>query len=384
MITYAGEPVTMENVLRLSALAYAVEAGIEVLPLVPGDKMPLIKKSAGGNGFHDATSDPEQVRAWWTRWPSANIGGRIPADMFVIDLDGDLGLQWLWEKHFALTHTLVTASGREGDTALLVPPRSRRESAGLQSPRRPDQDPRHRLHRPAALGPSQRAALSLCHRRSVAGGAACPELIGSTSCPASRCQCWPTMRRCPNQERRTATCWSSLIRCAKGLYADQQGIVAALRTFGIGAARRNGRVLDDAELVSIAHWAVREIAPHPVLVAKGPAGALRFYTPRELVTLTLPEPDWLIPGFLAVAAITEVDGKIKAAGKTTLSLFMVRAVLDGIPFLGQPTRQARVIYVTEQQKQTFMDALRRAGLSDRGDELFVLHREDLRGGKWPT
>ncbi len=109
----------------------------------------------------------------------------------------------------------------------------------------------------------------------------------------------------------------------------------------------------------------------------------RFYTPTELVKLTLPTPDWLIPGYLAIAAITEIDGKIKAAGKTTLSLHKVRAVLDGAPFLDRPTRRARVVYVSEQSRQTFTDALRRAGLADRGDELRILFRDDLRGMKWP-
>jgi hypothetical protein len=117
--------------------------------------------------------------------------------------------------------------------------------------------------------------------------------------------------------------------------------------------------------------------------ARAPRPAPRFYTPRELATLTLPTPDWLIPGILAVSAITEIDGKIKAAGKTTLSLFAVRAVLDGAPFLGWPTRRARVLYATEQQRQTFMDALRRTGLAERGEELRILFREDLRGLKWP-
>ena len=26
------------------------------------------------NGVHDVTSDLEQIRAWWGRWPNANIG----------------------------------------------------------------------------------------------------------------------------------------------------------------------------------------------------------------------------------------------------------------------------------------------------------------------
>jgi hypothetical protein len=36
--TYAGEIVTVRNVLRLAALAYAIEAGVEVFPLVPATR----------------------------------------------------------------------------------------------------------------------------------------------------------------------------------------------------------------------------------------------------------------------------------------------------------------------------------------------------------
>ena len=109
-----------------------------------------------------------------------------------------------------------------------------------------------------------------------------------------------------------------------------------------------------------------------------PIRRLPFYTPQEIAGMTLSAPDWIVLfGLLAVGAITEIDGKIKAAGKTTLILWMIRAILDGLPFLGQPTRQARVIYVTKQSRQTFADALRRAGLDQRGDELQILFREDI-------
>ena len=79
--------------------------------------------------------------------------------------------------------------------------------------------------------------------------------------------------------------------------------------------------------------------------------------------MTLEQPDWIVARAAARSVrITEIDGKIKAAGKTTFILDMRPAVLDGADFLGEPTRQASVLYVTEQSRQTFADALRRAGL----------------------
>jgi hypothetical protein len=114
------------------------------------------------------------------------------------------------------------------------------------------------------------------------------------------------------------------------------------------------------------------------------AGGLRFYTPLELASLTPPKPDWIAhPGLLAIGAITEIDGKVKSAGKTTFLLDMIGSILDGADFLGRPTRQSRVIYVTEQSRQTLADALRRAGLDQRGDELRILFREDIGVTAWP-
>jgi len=69
--------------LPQAATRYAA-AGVPVFPCVPGEKRPLTV-----HGFHDATTDPRQIRAWWTRSPMANIG--IPtgaaSDVEVVDVD---------------------------------------------------------------------------------------------------------------------------------------------------------------------------------------------------------------------------------------------------------------------------------------------------------
>ena len=139
--------------------------------------------------------------------------------------------------------------------------------------------------------------------------------------------------------------------------------------------------LPATEVDEIAAWADTKEGG-PGLDAEPRAG-LRFYTPAEVASTMPSEPDWIArPGLLAVGAITEIDGKVKAAGKTTLILHTVRPILDGAPFLGRPTRRSRVVYVTEQSRQTFIDALRRAGLDQRGDELQILFREDIGATRW--
>jgi len=66
-----------------AALAYA-RRGIPVFPCEPGGKAPLTY-----NGFWDATTDPRRIKAWWGRWPGANVG--VPtgerSGLLVLDVD---------------------------------------------------------------------------------------------------------------------------------------------------------------------------------------------------------------------------------------------------------------------------------------------------------
>lgn len=68
-------------------------------PIFPlAGKLPKIPKDAGGNGFKDATTDPDTIREWWTRWPDANIGLAIPDDLIVIDIDPRHGGDESWTR----------------------------------------------------------------------------------------------------------------------------------------------------------------------------------------------------------------------------------------------------------------------------------------------
>jgi hypothetical protein len=70
-----------------AALEYA-KRGWPVFPCRSGAKEPLISKEQGGHGAHDATTDPKQIREWWTASPNANIGCHVgAANMMVVDLD---------------------------------------------------------------------------------------------------------------------------------------------------------------------------------------------------------------------------------------------------------------------------------------------------------
>jgi hypothetical protein len=71
-----------------AAISYA-ERGWPVFPLKPRDKPPLFSKAQGGNGVHDATTDPKQIEEWWRKWPTANIGLACGSHFWVLDADYD-------------------------------------------------------------------------------------------------------------------------------------------------------------------------------------------------------------------------------------------------------------------------------------------------------
>jgi hypothetical protein len=61
--------------------------GRRVFPLFPNTKRPLIKKWP-----RLASSDPDQIIAWWMKWPDANIGVACGHGLLGLDVDGRQGL----------------------------------------------------------------------------------------------------------------------------------------------------------------------------------------------------------------------------------------------------------------------------------------------------
>lgn len=101
----------LDFVLGTAALDYA-RRGWEVHPLRRGDKIP-----ATPHGVLDATSDIGQVLDWWSgRHAGANIGGRVPEGVLVVDTDprngGEESLARLVTQHGRLPETLTHYSGR--------------------------------------------------------------------------------------------------------------------------------------------------------------------------------------------------------------------------------------------------------------------------------
>lgn len=82
-----------------------------VFPCAPGEKRPGTE-----HGCKDATRDEAQIRNWWTATPSANIGVATGAvsGIFVVDVDGDEGLDALAEQAGRIPGTLTQATPSGG------------------------------------------------------------------------------------------------------------------------------------------------------------------------------------------------------------------------------------------------------------------------------
>lgn len=101
-----------DNQALHDALSYAAN-GWPVFPLLPNTKRPATE-----HGLKDASTDPDTIRAWWARWPAANIGIALPPDVLAVDvdvkdIDGFASLAALTVEHGELPATLTaeTASG---------------------------------------------------------------------------------------------------------------------------------------------------------------------------------------------------------------------------------------------------------------------------------
>jgi P4 family phage/plasmid primase-like protien len=105
-----------------AALDYAAR-GIPVFPCNPHpDKKQGSKKPLTTRGFYDATTDPDQIRRWWAKWPEALIG--MPtgerSGVFVLDVDvaegvdGEASLMALQEREGPLPETPIVITPRGG------------------------------------------------------------------------------------------------------------------------------------------------------------------------------------------------------------------------------------------------------------------------------
>ena len=88
-----------------------IAQNFKVHPLKPGSKEPLTY-----HGKNDASGDEAQIRAWWAKWPDANVGIACgPSGLCVLDCDHGLADEtafYQWRTAAGLPETYTVRTGR--------------------------------------------------------------------------------------------------------------------------------------------------------------------------------------------------------------------------------------------------------------------------------
>lgn len=126
----------MSNNIFLNAAIDYASRGWAVFPLKPKDKAPVT-----AHGVHEATTNFDQIKKWWKRYPNANIGvacGKVSGGLLVVDLDrkpnGVDGLDSLskWERENGqLPETVRSITGSGGNHIFFTIDTTEKNRVGL-------------------------------------------------------------------------------------------------------------------------------------------------------------------------------------------------------------------------------------------------------------
>src|SRR5215218_801050 len=126
-------------------------------------------------------------------------------------------------------------------------------------------------------------------------------------------------------------------------------------------------------------------APHFFLPTKESEFGEKEFLPvkslREIVAEAEETPDFIVKDLLKEGELADLSGLAKYSGKTTLVMHVLKAVRTGDLFLGEPTKEARILYLTE-QGNNFKEAIENAGLGLDDDGFVVVQHRDVRGEEW--
>lgn len=165
------------------------------------------------------------------------------------------------------------------------------------------------------------------------------------------------------------------------------GVVASVRVLTLPDLPEKGDLSDwlDAGGTPEVFGALVENAPEfdsgHIGKGFGPNESLPVKTVAEIVAESGDGPDWAVDSLLAKGNVTDLSGEAKFGGKTTFVMLMMARVRRGEPFIGLPTTEAKVLYLTE-QGNNFVEALRKAGLDKDNAGFFVVQHKDVRGVQW--
>lgn len=391
----------MKNRKLKSALQGAVLYGYSVLPLHWAEKKrcscsdpqcsSVGKHPLTPHGVKDATTDEATIRQWWREFPKANIGvatGKV-SYLIVIDVDtrhgGIESLQQFENDNGPLPEGPVVRTGGGGlhlylgysggivgNKVGLLPGIDVRSDGGY-------------VVYPGSIHKSGKRYLWL-HNKSPQKVLTPPfpaslQEVAKARMHSSSLESEPTI----SEGERNSTL-ASLAGAMRSRGMTHEAIEAALLQDN---HLRCDPPLPDAEVCSIAR-SISRYPPSDVGILSATSKneekaerKLRFRTGEQIAEETPVTVPWIVPPWVASGAITEVSGKVKAAGKTTFLTHMVNAALNGFPFLDQDTYQTPAVYLTEQNLVSFREAMERADLLGRRD-FTVLNWTDTIGVSWPS
>jgi hypothetical protein len=105
-----------------------------------------------------------------------------------------------------------------------------------------------------------------------------------------------------------------------------------------------------------------------------------WMTASETAAAAPETPDWILEGYIARGAITELTAKPKV-GKTHFMLDAVAAMFAGEQFLERATETVPVLYLTEERLPSFRGALARVGVAE-SEELHILYHHKVQKLSW--
>jgi hypothetical protein len=91
-----------------------------------------------------------------------------------------------------------------------------------------------------------------------------------------------------------------------------------------------------------------------------------FRLPKDLEALSTPV-DWIVYPFIPSGVMNTIGGQQKTSGKTTLLLNMIAKVTAGHPFLGNNTKQGKVVMMSEQPIPSLVEGIKNARLETNED-----------------
>jgi hypothetical protein len=334
------------------ALTYA-SWGWKVLPVVPNGKVP-----ATAHGVHDATDDPDQIRAWFTSNPDLNIGVAAgqASGLVVYDIDPRNGGQDSWDEWTAKHGQLpdgITALTAGGGYHYLAAYRDGIKSCKLLDGVDLLSNGRYFVAYPSKINGKTYQWEASSDPFDGVGPVSIPEEWLTSMLPAKK--------------ERTAANDSSIIKGNRN--SGLTSLAGAMRSYGMSEAEilaalsvanetRCEIPLPSSEIRQIARSVSRyepnsDVASSAALGAEAAEELLEnlatpasdYFLTRGSSFIDKPSPTkWIIKEWLAAHCVAMIFGP-SGAGKSFIALDMACSIAAGIPWQGIKTKPGVVVYL---------------------------------------